>query len=377
MKRIFLTLFTVVCFITAFAQTSAKTITIQGNVKFNDDKSKMKIFRIENSDKIIVGEFSIGKENTFNYQMKVEQPGTYTLSYNQWENLQFWAEDENIEVNFKGIDTIAMEKTPPPPFLEIINAGPKNHLMNLVNYNEYRNHQLMLSFGDIAYKADFKDDGAKRKFCLTIYSTLYADLAERERFLADKYYYLTSVTDIFQRLKDGKDQELIDKITKAHPNYAPLTKIIEAKKIAKENVEKMNIGNMAPDFKFQTADGKKNLGPLDFRGKYLLIDFWASWCAPCRSEIPHLKEYYELFKGKGVEFLSVSIDSKAEAWINAMDQEKMTWPQVLAPESGKTITKLYQFSGIPFIILLDKEGKIIAKQIRGENIKKLLEEVTK
>lgn len=376
MRRIFLTLFAAVYFITAFAQTPAKTITIKGAVKFNDEKSMMKIFRIEDSDKIVVGEFSVGKDNTFNYQMKVEQPGTYTLSYNQWENLQFWAEDENIEVNFNGMDTTIAAKNI-PPFLEIINAGPKNHLMNLVNNNEYRNYQLMLDFGDIAYKADFKDDDAKRKFCLNIYSTLYADLAERERFLADKYYYITSVTDIFQRLKEGKDQELIDKITKAHPNYAPLLKIIEAKKVAKENAEKMNVGNMAPDFKFPTADGKKNLGPQNFRGKYLLIDFWASWCGPCRSEIPHLKEYYELFKGKGVEFLSVSIDSKSDAWIKAMDQEKMAWPQVLAPESGKTITKLYQFSGIPFIILLDKEGKIIAKQIRGEEIKKLLEEVIK
>ena len=82
-----------------------------------------------------------------------------------------------------------------------------------------------------------------------------------------------------------------------------------------------------------------------------------------------------MFKDKGVEFLSVSIDNKEEAWRKAMEEEGMTWPQALAPNAGSELTDLYQFSGIPFIILLDQEGKIVAKNLRGETIKETIEYV--
>ena len=115
----------------------------------------------------------------------------------------------------------------------------------------------------------------------------------------------------------------------------------------------------------------------EFRGKYLVVDFWASWCGPCRSEIPHMKDLYEVYKGKDIEFLSVSIDKSKNAWKKAMRQEDMAWPQLQAPGSGKDIMKEYQFSGIPYIILLDKEGKIVAKQLRSESLKKQLESIFK
>jgi thiol-disulfide isomerase/thioredoxin len=76
------------------------------------------------------------------------------------------------------------------------------------------------------------------------------------------------------------------------------------------------------------------------------LDFWASWCGLFSKEISHLKEAYEMFKDKGVEFLSVSIDKGSPEWTKALDQKKMPWPQILATNYGKEITQLYQFSGI-------------------------------
>lgn len=375
MKKVILTAFAAALTLSAFAQTPAKVITITGNVKFDDPKFKMEIFRYDGSEKVTVAEFDIDQNGNYNYQMPVEKPGVYTLSCKKWEAVRFWAEDENIKVDFRGMDTAKM-KIKNPPFHLIENAGPSNELMNHINFNEYANYQLMIGLSQMAYKAEGLSDDAKQKFAMSLYDLLDKDGKLRRNNLIRTYVGRNSVVSMFSLLKPGTDQELIDLIIAAHPNYAPLNKIVEERRIAAENAKKVEIGNVAPDFAYPTADGKKQLGPKNFRGKYLLIDFWASWCGPCRAEIPHLKEYYELFKGKGVEFLSVSIDSKDADWKKAMEQEQMTWPQVLAPSAGKEITKLYQFSGIPFIILLDKDGKIVAKNIRGNAIKELLEKVT-
>jgi alkyl hydroperoxide reductase subunit AhpC len=87
-----------------------------------------------------------------------------------------------------------------------------------------------------------------------------------------------------------------------------------------------------------------------------------------------MKKFYEEFKGKDVEFLSVSIDAKEEAWRKAMKEEGMAWPQGWVKDGGKEVMDLYQFGGIPFILVIDKDGKIYKKNVRGENIKTAVQE---
>jgi len=177
-------------------------------------------------------------------------------------------------------------------------------------------------------------------------------------------------------LNENDDKERFDRIYNAinekHPGYPPLVKFFKEREEKNKLSKAVTIGSTAPDFEYPDINGKM-MGPATFRGKILLIDFWASWCGPCRAEIPNLKEVYARYKDKGVEFLSVSIDKGSAEWKRAKDQEKMDWPQILAPNSGNEITKLYQFSGIPFIILLDKDGKIKAKNLRGEMLEKAIE----
>ena len=121
--------------------------------------------------------------------------------------------------------------------------------------------------------------------------------------------------------------------------------------------------------------GKKTLGPENFKGKYLLIDFWASWCGPCRKAIPHLKEAYAKYKAQGFEILSVSIDRKETDWKKALNEEKMPWSQTCAPNSGKDIMSTYQFSGIPHLVLLDKDGKIIERGIVATELDETLAKI--
>ncbi len=142
-------------------------------------------------------------------------------------------------------------------------------------------------------------------------------------------------------------------------------------------LKKVAIGKKAPDFTLNDTTGNP-ISMSSFKGKYLLIDFWASWCGPCRAENPHNVALYKEFKGKDFEILGVSLDDKRENWVAAIKSDNLTWPQVSDLKGWKSsVGKLYGVSGIPHTVLLDKEGVIIAKDLRGEKLREKVAEVLK
>lgn len=136
------------------------------------------------------------------------------------------------------------------------------------------------------------------------------------------------------------------------------------------------IGSVAPDFSQKTPDGQ-TIKLSEFRGKYLLVDFWASWCRPCRQENPYLVKAYEQFKDKNFEILGVSLDNPGgrEAWTNAIKKDGLTWTQVSDLQGWKNAVAVqYGILSIPQNLLLDPNGVIIAKNLKGEELINVLEE---
>ena len=138
----------------------------------------------------------------------------------------------------------------------------------------------------------------------------------------------------------------------------------------------LNIGREAPDFKLKSPKGEE-LPLSGSRGKVVLVDFWASWCRPCRRENPHLVSLYEKYKDDGFDVYSVSLDKNLQKWVKAIEDDQLTWKNHGSNLKGWqcSVAQTYKVTSIPNTYLLDQEGKIIAKNLRGASLESKLEEI--
>jgi len=155
-------------------------------------------------------------------------------------------------------------------------------------------------------------------------------------------------------------------------NISPTVKEIyrnytESKKI-KEDAILVAPGKIAPDFEELMLDQKTKMKLSNLRGNLVLLDFWASWCAPCRKENPALVELYKKYKGDGFTIMSVSFDTDKEKWKSAIIADKLTWSNHVSDLGGwnSKVGKIYKVNSVPFTVLIDKDGKIIKLNLRGE-----------
>jgi len=315
--------------------------------------------------------------NTFEIKGKLTAPEMMTLTFEPGDwSCGFLLENSVINVNVDTTDATHYDYTKygmgkGATISKITVSGSKNQ----DDYFKYQHDPMLLE-----YQQDFKEFNKKFN------AEKNADAKEKMRSVADSIETLNNKRELYlidsaiavnpssgaamysfnqyyisnnAKLSLGALDSTLGRFTGAAKQtvyYANLTK--EA-----DNRRALLPGHMAPDFTLLKRDSTK-FTLSSTRGKYILIDFWASWCHPCREAIPHWKEVYAKYHSKGFDILSVSDDNVWSNWTKAMDVEKMPWAQVDDEFPIKMmparVASVYMTHFIPFYVLLDKQGKILA-----------------
>lgn len=174
---------------------------------------------------------------------------------------------------------------------------------------------------------------------------------------------------VINEMRQHAEGEELEKVLAGAGEYVlaqeRIQKIIKTNQALKETAE----GKPFTDFTIEQEDGTRvSLSDYVGKGKYVLVDFWASWCGPCIAEVPVIKETYEKYKGKNFEVLGVAVWDKLEDTKAAVEKHALPWPQIM---NAQTVpTDLYGVNGIPHIILFGPDGNIVARNLRGDGLKK-------
>ena len=359
-------------------QNETQKITVKGSIKFADANDKFGINlqqRDEDNEWVIIKEVKLDSLNNYSFEIETKNPEFFYLDVYKQQRIEFYADDENLEINFRGIDT-AKIKIKNPPHVHIA-GGEKNNVLNALHWASYQNYQYMIATGQAQYNASLSDSKEWKEYVAKGYDVVY-DSRERDiKNIIEMYKDQPTVVKVLQSLSWKRHKEYMveqyEELAKKFPNVTYIQKAKSDLLGKIESVAKTAIGTVAPDFTFPDINGN-DVSLSSFKGKYVLIDFWASWCGPCRQESPNVQKQYQLYKDKGFEVVSVSIDKKEDAWRKAVKEDNIKGALLLAKDSKK-IMKDYVFSGIPYMVLLDKEGKVMALNLRGEALQEKLKEV--
>ncbi|MES2134470.1 MAG: TlpA disulfide reductase family protein, partial [Bacteroidota bacterium] len=178
--------------------------------------------------------------------------------------------------------------------------------------------------------------------------------------------------DVYKALDKGLEQKY-----PGNTDIKSFHAMVQQTQMMVARTEAIKIGNDAPEIMLPMPNDKE-LALSSLKGKVVLIDFWASWCGPCRKEMPNVKRIYEKYKSKGFEIYGVSLDKDRDAWLEAISKDNQTWPQVSDLKFWQSeAAQTYAVQSIPFTVLVSKEGKILATGLRGAELETKLAEILK
>jgi len=358
----------------AEAETAAAgptwTVTVNGKVGF-PQQGQIVIQEMKNGGNGWQDTIKLKSNYTFSKKVPLSQPGYYKINFYGQQTIDLILYKSNLEVNVDGNDPNGFAEVKGSPEIDMIRK-----VQGILRSGEQSPEIAKLN-------ADFQAAlQARDEKKMAALQETYMDVIKKSRDeVAEVLRNEPPSLGVINLLQGGsvldKDQyfdvylAVADKLKKEWPDYDHAKAFVSLVNTMKT----IAIGQPAPEIALPDTTGQV-VKLSSMKGKYVLVDFWAKWCGPCRQENPNVVRVYNKFKDKGFTVFGVSLDRRKEDWVKAIGEDKLTWTHVSDLKYWQSeAAKTYNITGIPFSVLLDPKGVIIAKNLRGPALEKKLNEI--
>ncbi|MFK7952883.1 MAG: redoxin domain-containing protein [Ekhidna sp.] len=304
----------------------------------------------------------------FEAYLKVDEPSFYRVNFNgrQYVTLILTGDETEVEVNAHGND--------PKGFSEVSGSYDTEYKSQMdVLLESYRTEATIIQ-GRLRQAQGANDQAAFMQANNELITYTQGVEKKLKGIIREASPSLAAIYGI-QMIDPEKNITFLDSIYKEMNEEMPENYLVQNLSNTVNSKKKLAIGQEAPEISLANPDGEVvTLSSL--RGKYVLIDFWAAWCRPCRAENPNVVRMYNKYSGENFEIYGVSLDKTKAAWLKAIEQDGVPWIHVSDLKFWQSVAaKTYNVSAIPATFLIDPEGKIIAKNLRGPSLEAKLKEI--
>lgn len=363
-------IFTSFFFINGFSQEKSIHIQLSGNL-FNLPSDTFYIARNaggNNLQDLYTG--TVNKKGNFSEKIELPQNDFYILRLTDGQTVNLILRDGD----------------------EIKVYGDGNNLFQHTNIVGSKDSQLLNDFLKVnaAYlqkldsaKLYLKENPGQQKQVNESFQKVYNEFRKnRQQFIAehkDSPALIATISTFNLEQEFDQYAQVVDLLEQSSGDFPTIQKVVKEKEENLAKIQKANPfrpGAEAQEISMENPEGEV-INLSDYKGKVVLVDFWASWCGPCRKENPNVVKLYEKYKEDGFTVFSVSLDKSKDRWINAIKQDNLSWDGHVSDLKGwqNAAAQQYGVSSIPFTVLLDKEGKVISTNLRGFQLEKTLESI--
>lgn len=345
-------------------------VTIRGKVGHPEAGGEITIAEMKNGGNGWQDTIGLRPDNTYAKRIRLTEPGYYQLNFYNRQKLNLILYKSDLEVNVDGNSQQGFFEVKGSPDMELIRQV--QNVQNQIN-SDPAVEQLNQEF-TAAAKAN---NQSKVNEIKSRYQEIVSKYYDRMATVMVEQSPSLAVINLLQSNVLDKDKyfdtyvEVAQKLQKEWPDYSHAAEFIAY-------VDKLKltaIGQPAPEIALPNPQGQI-VKLSSMRGKYVLVDFWAKWCGPCRQENPNVVRAYQKYKDKGFTVFGVSLDRNKEDWVQAIQEDHLTWTHVSDLKYWQSeAAKTYNITGIPFSVLLDPNGVIIGKNLRGAALEAKLEEI--